>query len=85
LLLAAAQNNGPLKFFQRREKRILVPFRPGDRYYTVQLKDGRRRKTELYKGDSFLSQSAGFAVIDERVASVEITNKSGEKRVVSGQ
>ncbi|MEJ7588234.1 MAG: hypothetical protein WKI04_11800 [Ferruginibacter sp.] len=56
---------------------------PGDRYWTYTLKNGKKRKEELYTGGSFLSQSAPFIIAGEQVASIEITNKKGEKRIVN--
>ena len=43
-----------------------------DLYFTAQF----------YIGNSYLSQSSSFIIIDRGISSVEIINKSGEKRIV---
>ncbi|MEO5892159.1 MAG: VCBS repeat-containing protein [Ferruginibacter sp.] len=82
-LLAASQNNGPLKIFRGRANAKIISLLPGDKYWIYTLKNGKKRREESYIGNSFLSQSAPLIVIDESVSSVEITNKKGEKRVVN--
>jgi hypothetical protein len=49
----------------------------------VKYKDGRVQKRELYYGASFLSQSGRFLTADQNIASIEITDNTGKKRVVS--
>ena len=81
-LLAASQNNGPLKIFSSKTKQKIIPLLPGDKYWIYTLKNGLKRKEEFYTGNSYLSQSAPFLIADENVSSIEITNKKGEKRIV---
>ena len=83
-LLAASQNKGPLKIFRSKVKRKIIPLLPNDTYWIYALKNGKKRKEELYIGNSFLSQSAPFIITDETITSIEITNKNGEKRTIPG-
>jgi hypothetical protein len=82
-LLAASQNNGPLKIFSSKTKHRIIPLLPGDKYWIYTLKNGRERKEELYVGHSFFSQSAPFIIADETVSSIAMTNKNGEKRIIT--
>ncbi len=79
-LLAASQNNGPVKIFSSKGKQKIIPLTPNDKYCIYHLKNGKKRKEEFYTGQSYLSQSAAFIVLDENMVSIEITNTKGEKR-----
>ncbi|MEP7108864.1 MAG: VCBS repeat-containing protein [Ferruginibacter sp.] len=79
-LLAASQNNGPLKIFSSKTKQKIIAILPNDKYWIYTLKNGKKRKEESYIGNSYLSQSAPFITTDETVGNVEITNNKGEKR-----
>ena len=79
-LVAASQNNGPVKIFRSRSKQKIIPLTPNDKYCIYHLKNGKKRKEEFYTGQSYLSQSAAFIVLDENMVSIEITNTKGEKR-----
>ncbi|MEO8764001.1 MAG: VCBS repeat-containing protein [Ginsengibacter sp.] len=80
-ILAATQNKGPLKIFSRKCTQKIIPLLTNDRYVVYNLKNGKKRREELYFGNSFLSQSARFIVADETMAGIEITNNKGEKRL----
>ncbi|MCW3090893.1 MAG: RNA-binding protein [Ferruginibacter sp.] len=81
-LLAASQNNGPLKIFAMKAKQKIIPLLPNDQYCLYTLKNGKKRREELYHGSSFLSQSTSFITMNASISSIEITNKKGEKRTV---
>jgi enediyne biosynthesis protein E4 len=81
-LLAASQNNGPLKIFSSKTQQKIIPLLLNDTYWIYTLKNGEKRKEELYRGNSYLSQSAPFIIADETIKSIEITNAKGEKRVI---
>jgi hypothetical protein len=80
-LIAATQNNGHLKVFASRYPVKSIAFEPGDISATVFYKDGKKQKRELYYGYSFLSQSAAFININDKIASVEVTNSKGLRRL----
>jgi len=81
-LLAASQNNGPVKIFSGKGKQKFIPLLPNDKYCIYNLKNGKKRKEEFYTGQSYLSQSAAFIIADESIASIEVTNNRGEKRIL---
>lgn len=80
-LVAATQNNGPLKVFASRSTVKSIPFEPGDISAIVYYKDGKKQKRELYYGYSFLSQSAAFINTNEKISSIEVTNSRGVRRL----
>ncbi|HVZ55956.1 MAG TPA: VCBS repeat-containing protein [Chitinophagaceae bacterium] len=83
LLVAASQNRGPLKLFTSNQQGLkFVPLAADDRTLVISLKNGQKRKQEVYQGNTFLSQSANFAVINASVKSIEIVNSRGMKRTV---
>jgi hypothetical protein len=60
-LLAASQNRGPLKLFKRTSTtQKIIPLQQMDRTLLITLTNGKKRRQELYFGDSFLSQSTRF-------------------------
>ena len=81
-LLAASQNKGPLKIFSSKTKQKIIPLLPDDKFWIYTLKNGKKRREELYLGNSYLSQSTPFIVTDETISRIEITNKKGEKRII---
>ncbi|HEY6978281.1 MAG TPA: VCBS repeat-containing protein [Chitinophagaceae bacterium] len=82
-LLAASQNKDVLKVYRKRNNGPLVQLLPTDVYAVVYLKNGTKRKEEIYHGTSFLSQSSLFIPINNKISAVEIINNKGEKRRVS--
>jgi enediyne biosynthesis protein E4 len=81
-LLAASQNLGKLKVFQLKTNNRVIPVLPGEVSATYFLKNGRRRAEEFYNGNSFLSQSSKFVLLNEAVDSIRISNAKGISRTV---
>jgi hypothetical protein len=77
-LLIASQNRDSLRVFRRQvaEDR-LIPMRAGDRYIEYELEDGRKRKEEIYYGNSFLSQSSRFVSAPRFAKKLRVMNASG--------
>ena len=82
-LLAASQNKDVLKVYRKRNSDTLIKLLPTDDYAVIYLKNGSKRREEIYHGTSFLSQSSLFISISNQISAVEITNKKGEKRRLS--
>jgi hypothetical protein len=81
-LLAASQNQGPIKLFKERANTTLVQVNPDDSYGIVKLKNGKERIQELYYGSGFLSQSARFIIKDDNTQQITIINTKGGKRMI---
>jgi hypothetical protein len=81
-LLAAGQNRGPLKVFERRASFRSLPLQPSDAQVLLHYRDGHTRREECYYGASFLSQSGRFIDLGDQVLSVEVTDSKGGKRVI---
>ncbi len=79
-LLAASQNQGPLKVFELKNKITNIPLQPNDISAEVLFKNGKKQRREFYHGSSFNSQSARFISISENVTSVIITDINGKTR-----
>ena len=83
-LLAASQNRGQLKLFSRKSSgQKLIPLQQTDKSVNVTLANGKKRKEELYFGDSFLSQSSRFLPVNKNVAAVEIKDSNGKVRRIN--
>jgi enediyne biosynthesis protein E4 len=80
--LAATQNRGTLEFFSIKKKNKIVRFLEDDVQAIINFRNGKKRKTELYHGSSFLSQSARLLIADDSMQSIEIINRKGIKRTV---
>jgi hypothetical protein len=76
LLLAASQNNGPLKVFQSKQSSQQVALLPGDEFAIIYLKNGQKRKEEFYYGASFLSQSSRFVLVNDAVGKIELSSSN---------
>jgi hypothetical protein len=83
LLLAASQNQGPLKLFRQQRAVSLLPLQRNDAWVTVHYANGHTQKQECAYGQSFLSQSGRYLAFMAPVTKVDITNFSGQKRTVS--
>ena len=81
-LLAASQNNGPVKVFRSKALHKLIPVLPNEKYALFNLPNGKKRKEEFYTGQSFLSQSSLFILMNKNVSSIEIINNRGVKRII---
>jgi len=79
-MLAASQNNGPLKIFELKRKVHTVKLGAADMYAIIRYKDGETSKQEFYYGESFLSQSGRFLSMDNTMESVKITDTNGHTR-----
>ena len=84
-LLAASQNKGPLKLFKRNGTQRVIPLLQTDRTIFITLTNGRKRREELYFGNSFLSQSSRFLSVDKNVVSVEVQDSKGKSRLINLQ
>jgi len=82
ILLAASQHKGALKVFKLNAAAKTIAANPLDAYAIIKYKNGKTEKQEFYYGSSFLSQSARFVKVDERMVSVVIYDIKGGKRVV---
>jgi len=80
-LLAAAENKGPLKIFELKKDVSSLPLAPSDVYAIIKFKNGKQQKREFYYGDSFLSQSARFLLTGSNIASVDVVDGEGRKRM----
>ena len=81
-LIAASQNKGPLKVFQLNKNCGFLALNSDDVSAMIVYKDGRRQKRETGYGNSFLSQSGRFIIVDSTMSSVEIKNSRGKTRKV---
>ena len=79
-LIAASQNKGPLKVFELNNKCNFLVLNADDVGAIIAYKDGRRQKRETGYGNSFLSQSGRFIMVDKTMSSIEICNSKGKTR-----
>ncbi|MGI4729282.1 MAG: VCBS repeat-containing protein, partial [Janthinobacterium lividum] len=79
-LLAASQNKDDLKLFELKNSLKMIKLLPFDMSAVIKYKNGTAAKQEFYYGSSFLSQSGRYIDIDKNMASVVITNTSGQRR-----
>ncbi|HTI11962.1 MAG TPA: VCBS repeat-containing protein [Puia sp.] len=82
-LLAAGQNKGPLKVFERSGRFQFLSLQPSDISALIHYRDGQTRREECYYGASFLSQSGRFLDLSDQVKSVEVMDSKGNKRVIA--
>ncbi|MBD0288851.1 MAG: RNA-binding protein, partial [Flavisolibacter sp.] len=80
--LAATQNRDKLQVFSLQHTPKIIRLRNDDVSAIIYLKNGHKRKEEVYYGSSFLSQSARFITLNDAVQQVEIANTKGQKRMV---
>jgi len=84
--LAASQNRGPLKMFQRNVAgQKSIPVREQDKIAIITLANGKKRKEEFYFGNSFLSQSRRFLNVNDKIVSIEVTDNKGQIRNITLQ
>jgi hypothetical protein len=79
-LLAAGQNRGPLKIFERKVSLPSLALEPSDVSMLIHYRNGTTRREEAYYGTSFLSQSGRFLDLSDSIVSVEVTDATGKKR-----
>jgi hypothetical protein len=83
-LLAASQNRGPLKIFSgKNTDQKLVPLQQNDKKVFLKLANGKKRKEEIYYGNSFLSQSSRFVPVNKSVTVVEVEDVNGKVRRIN--
>jgi hypothetical protein len=83
-LLAASQNKGPLKLFSlKHADQKLIPLQQTDKKVLFTLANGKKRKEELYYGNSFLSQSSRFISVNKSVTGVEVEDVNGKVRRIN--
>lgn len=79
--VAGSQNKDSLKVFKcSLAGRKIIPLLMQDRNVFITMNDGRKRKEEVYHGNSFLSQSSPFIKLHEGIKVVEVTDNKGQKR-----
>lgn len=81
-IIVASQNRGPLKVFEIKQKIKVVPVAKNDVHALIRFKNNSVQKQEFYYGASFLSQSGRFLSLSDNVASVEIIDNTGNKRML---
>jgi len=81
-LVAASQNNGPLKMFSSENTTELISAEPMDAYAIIHFESGKQRKSEFYYGSSFLSASSRFIPLTENMTKIEFIDYNGERRTV---
>jgi hypothetical protein len=82
-LLAAAENRGPLRVFELRKNIASESAQPGEVSAILSLKNGKKRKQEIYYGASFLSQSSRFVVTDANIKTIQFYNEAGISRTIN--
>ena len=83
-LLAASQNRGPLKVFaHKKSAQRFIPLQQTDKEIFLTLANGKKRKEEVYFGNSFLSQSSRFINVDENVRAIEVKSSDGTTRRIN--
>lgn len=82
-VIAATQNQGPLKLFELKEKPNLIKLNADDISAILRFNNGKIQKKEFYYGSSFLSQSGRFLTIGKSVIAAEIINSKGVTRNMS--
>ena len=78
-LVAASQNQGPLKLYASRKPKRYVVFQAGEKYALFYFFDGRKRKSERGQG-SFLSQCSPYSVRPDGVFKIEFYNENRSVR-----
>jgi len=80
-LIIGGQNRGALKVFQSTSTgNKYMPVLPLEISATINYKNGKSRKQEIYYGSSFLSQSGRFLNINNMIGSIELSDSKGNKR-----
>jgi hypothetical protein len=77
--LLAGQNNNKLLAFKLSEKKNKnVRYQINERYAIVHLNNGRQRKSEIYYGHTFNSQSANIISINDQISKIEFFGRLGK-------
>jgi enediyne biosynthesis protein E4 len=79
----ATQNRGETLSFQLGDtNRHLFKPNTDDISAIISFTNGNKRKVEFYNGSSFQSQSAAYVILVNSIKSLEITNRSQQKRLI---
>ena len=81
-LWIAGQNAGPIRVFRQSLQGKVEALQPQDRSLVIHLKNGQSRKTEVYTGSGFQSQSTRSILLDASVDHLEITDQKGNQRTI---
>jgi hypothetical protein len=81
-LVAAGQNQGPVKIFRLKRRVQLVPVLHDEIAAEIRLKNGVVYRQEFYYGSSFLSQGSRFVVADSLTESLRMINCQGSLRCI---
>ena len=80
-LVAASQHQDALKLYRLKRRITALRINPDDVSAVVTSGGNRIRKEEFYYGNSFLSQSSRYILIDSNARSVTIRNTKGKLRL----
>jgi hypothetical protein len=80
-MIAASQNRGPLKLYKAKFSNAAFALMPNDISAIITYKNGKTRKEEFYYGQSFLSQSGRFMLLNDKIISVTVIDNKGNKRI----
>lgn len=80
-MMAASQNRGPLKLYKAKFSNVSYALMPNEISAVITYKNGKTRKEEFYFGQSFLSQSGRFILLNDNIKSVTIIDNKGNKRI----
>jgi ASPIC and UnbV/FG-GAP-like repeat len=77
-VIAATQNRGFIKLFSLRKSAPLVSVHAGETDFMMTLRNGKKRKQEIYYGSSFLSQSGRYVKKTAAVTAIEKRDPDGK-------
>jgi ASPIC and UnbV/FG-GAP-like repeat/FG-GAP repeat len=80
-VIGASQHNGPLQLFQLKKEIALLPLHAMDAVVIYELKNGKKRREEIFYGNSFFSQSGRFIAVSGKVKKITIIDYSGKERL----
>ncbi|MEN9382113.1 MAG: hypothetical protein RI940_994 [Bacteroidota bacterium] len=81
-MMAASQNRGPLKVYKAKGSNKVVQILPNEISAIIKYKNGKIRKEEFYYGQSFLSQSGRFMLLNDNMITITIIDNKGNKRLI---
>ena len=79
-IIMASQNRADLKVFEVNKSLQTKALQTNDAVVIELLKNGKKRRTEIGYGTSFLSQSSRSILLSPNVKSVEVIDYQGKKR-----
>jgi hypothetical protein len=83
VILAASQHKDVLKVFRSKNKTKTIPVKANDVYALIKYNNGNTSRQEFYFGSSFLSQSARFIQLNDKILSVTVFDNKGNQRLVN--